>query len=629
VPLSRRALLAGLGAIAAPLPARADELPAPPCRPPDHQRRIDRRWRRLPDDVQSSGFVSYFAERFPFAARIAPGMAPPRRTLWPEDQAVPSCAATEPNRLLEARGSLARAILGAAPSELCQHLPGEPLARFERTARALRYQLFAALAEAPDAVVVPVGAHHSCSGAYRPPSFDGAIAVDAGGINDVVPLGRGPGGRPLVLCGAGATICQLNEALWGLGLALPTVGSFDAQQLAGAIATGTHGSAAEVGALGDCVVAMVVLCAPSAPGGAERWRFLQIQAGLDDVPLLAPAERIVADPGLLEAFVVSVGLLGVVVGVVIEARRRFWLHRRRYARRWREVRPEMVQLGAGPPAGVRGRGWRYELAINPAPVSRPFRGPADGVAGEPEWVAQEWMHDEWGQDDDTEDILTLDALDRRLASAQERFDLRLFPSMAVSRQMFGDESGELIDRGYRVLRLEWSDSVRAWGTEWHVPVEHGTEVVDWLLRRNHALGPHHDDRLVLPFSVRFAPSRRGWLCPSRFGPGRTACTVEPAVPVRSCPGANAESRRILARWAEAFLAESDRRGWSGRLHWGLVNDPFGRAALEAAYPEVDAWREVFLAFNRRGRFDTTLARQLGLDAWRDEQADRATAYDEV
>jgi hypothetical protein len=384
------------------------------------------------------------------------------------------------------------------------------------------------------------------------------------------------------------------------------------------------------------VVAIAMLCAPSAPGGPERWRFLQLQERQDSAPPIPLCERVIASPEVFGAALVSMGLLGVAVGLVIEAREAFWLYRRRYARRWREIRPELATLALRPPTDLRGRGWRYELAVNPVAVrrcmSRPFDAPTPGSTGQPEWVAQELMHDEWGWDLDHRDtVLALDPGDEHLAAATELFDVRVArPSLALSEQLFREESGEIADRGYRVLRFEWNDAARAWGTELFVPLERGAEAVDWVLERNIALGYGHEDRLVNPFAVRVVPSRSGLLCPSRLGEGRTACAVELSVPVRSGERKNARQRAVMVRWAAAFLEASDARGWGGRLHWGLVNDPFDGARLDAAYGEAAAvFREVLLAFDRRGRFDTALGRQLGLSAWREAHRDRGSTFDWV
>lgn len=63
-------------------------------------------------------------------------------------------------------------------------------------------------------------------------------------------------GRPLVTVEAGIRLRDLSAALAARGLALPNLGSINEQALAGALATGTHGSSLRHGLLSDDVVAL-------------------------------------------------------------------------------------------------------------------------------------------------------------------------------------------------------------------------------------------------------------------------------------------------------------------------------------------------------------------------------------
>lgn len=72
-------------------------------------------------------------------------------------------------------------------------------------------------------------------------------------------------GRVRVL--AGTRLADLNPLLWTLGLAMPNLGDIDAQTIAGAIATGTHGTGAGLPGLAAAVRAIRIVTAD----GRDRW----------------------------------------------------------------------------------------------------------------------------------------------------------------------------------------------------------------------------------------------------------------------------------------------------------------------------------------------------------------------
>lgn len=73
---------------------------------------------------------------------------------------------------------------------------------------------------------------------------------------------------PLVTVQAGMTLSALNRVLAENGLAMPNLGDIDAQTVAGAISTGTHGTGIGHGTLASCVESLTVV---TASGGIERY----------------------------------------------------------------------------------------------------------------------------------------------------------------------------------------------------------------------------------------------------------------------------------------------------------------------------------------------------------------------
>ncbi|MFG3697841.1 D-arabinono-1,4-lactone oxidase [Micromonospora sp. NPDC047620] len=153
-----------------------------------------------------------------------------------------------------------------------------------------------AAATAGDRIRV-VGSGHSFTG----------VAVADGRRMELTALDTGVRvdvGRRLVTVPAGITLCALNDLLAAHGLALPNLGDIDAQTIAGAISTGTHGTGAAYGCLSTFVEALTLVT-----GTGEALR-----CSADENPDVFAAAR------------VSLGALGVLVEVTLRCVDAFVLH---------------------------------------------------------------------------------------------------------------------------------------------------------------------------------------------------------------------------------------------------------------------------------------------------------------
>ncbi len=137
--------------------------------------------------------------------------------------------------------------------------------------------------------VKAVGSGHSFTGAA---ATDG-VQVRLDRLTGVLRADRDSG---LVTVFAGTRLAELGEALWPLGLALENLGDVDAQTVAGAIATGTHGTGARFGGLAAAVRGLDLVLA-------------------DGSLLQADAAR---DRDLVAAAAVGLGALGVVATVTLQ-----------------------------------------------------------------------------------------------------------------------------------------------------------------------------------------------------------------------------------------------------------------------------------------------------------------------
>ena len=107
----------------------------------------------------------------------------------------------------------------------------------------------------------------------------------------------------LVTVGAGIPLHRLNSELEAMGLSMTNLGDIDAQTLAGAISTGTHGTGARLG------------------GIATQIRGLQLV--LADGSVVEISES--ADPELFSAARVGVGSFGIVTAVTLQCEPKFEL----------------------------------------------------------------------------------------------------------------------------------------------------------------------------------------------------------------------------------------------------------------------------------------------------------------
>lgn len=137
-----------------------------------------------------------------------------------------------------------------------------------------------AVARAADAGsrVKAAGSGHSFTGIARPEE----VQLDLSALQGLDRVDRESG---VVTVGAGTTLRRLNDLLAGAGLAMPNLGDIDAQTVAGAISTGTHGTGSNFGGLATTVVSLemvtgdgsVVTC--SATERSDLWSAARVGLG--------------------------------------------------------------------------------------------------------------------------------------------------------------------------------------------------------------------------------------------------------------------------------------------------------------------------------------------------------------
>ena len=172
-----------------------------------------------------------------------------------------------------------------------------PFERLRPTSREQLAEAIGAAAAAGRKVSIPGSGHSFTEAAMT----DGTM-IDAGAFSGVIDADSSSG---LVKVGGGTVLAALNEELHRLGLAMENLGDIDRQTVAGAIATGTHGTGAKLRNISSQVEGVEMILGD----GSVR----ELSAG--------------EDSDLLRAARVGIGALGAVTAVTLRCVPAFTLHR--------------------------------------------------------------------------------------------------------------------------------------------------------------------------------------------------------------------------------------------------------------------------------------------------------------
>jgi hypothetical protein len=114
----------------------------------------------------------------------------------------------------------------------------------------------------------------------------------------------------------GVSIKEANDILFAMPakLALKTSGASNGQTIAGAIATGTHGSRFRFGSMADFVVGLHIITGPDRAIWLERASYPVLSDGL----IKKLGAELIRDDTLFQAALVSFGSFGIIHGVMIE-----------------------------------------------------------------------------------------------------------------------------------------------------------------------------------------------------------------------------------------------------------------------------------------------------------------------
>ena len=444
-------------------------------------------------------------------------------------------------------------------------------------------------AEAERTTVRLVGAHHAWSDVAltdgllaEPDRLSGLIELDDGTLRPQPPEKR------LVRVLGGTSVRALNAALDRDGLALPNMGGYDAQTIAGVVSTSTHGSGLRWGPFPNLVRSLDLVVA-----GGDVVRVEPPDGPTDPVTFAAAhgdARRLVQDEATFLAAVCGIGVLGLIHSLVLEVREKFWLNEVRSVSTWESVRDSVTE------DGVLGEGDHYELFLNPYAG----KGGDHKVVVTRRGECPEPQH--LPMDKGERDPLTELASQLPITGVLLRLGARHWPSLLAWR--FDATLDGMADDGYaavsyRVFNIGEANRLPAYSMELGVALagNRHLEAVDRILAI--AQERRKADKLIhtSPIALRFVAPSDAY---ASMMHGGATMMIELIMVDGSRRG-----YELLAGYEER-LADL-----GARPHWGQYNalTPDRPPAL---YPHWGDWLAVEAELNASGVFDSPFTTRVGI-----------------
>lgn len=355
-------------------------------------------------------------------------------------------------------------------------------------------------------------------------------------MNRVLDVDRASG---LVRAEAGITLGALSDAMDEHGLALANMGDIDVQSIAGATATGTHGTGITLPNLSAGLASIEVTLA-------------------DGTTIEVSADQ---DPDAWRAARVSIGALGVVTAVTVQAVPAFTLDAVETTAPIQAVLDDLD-------AHVDGNDHFGFFTFPHSPLAMTKTWNRTGGAPQPRSRAGDWLHDMLLANYGYWAVCLLGRTQRRLIPALNRACSRL-----SGTTRYVDRSSRVFATPRRVPITEM---------EYAIPRSAAPEAV----RRVRALAEEPRYDVPVPLEVRFVAPDDALLSPAG---GRETCYV-------------AVHQFVGIAWEPYFRAvEEIMVGYGGRPHWGKRH--FQTAAtLREHYPEWERFQQVRARLDPQGLF---------------------------
>lgn len=401
------------------------------------------------------------------------------------------------------------------------------------------------------------------------------------------------GRERLVRTEAGIRIRELNAHLDSLGLALPNMGGYDGQTIAGVISTSTHGSGLRFGPITDDVRSLDIVAA-----GGALYR-IEPADGITEPAAFAnrrPDWTLLQNDTAFNAARVGMGCLGVIYSVTLAVQEKFYLREVRTMTTWDEVRPQLLE------GKLLAENRHCEIYFNPYE--------REGAHHCLITTRNEVTREQYDRDHHRARHFFAELPSRlKLTPWVVNLVQGLWPS--ISPSMIDRALKSLADRdytnvSYRVFNIGTANDLPAYSAEIGVPVDtrglhvQAVETVFKVAWRHRRLGNAYQSS---PISLRFVRASDALMSMMN---GRDTMMIELIMLTHTEGGFE-----LLADYEEALYA------LGGRPHWGQVNTLTGSDGLVASmYPRLEEWLTVHRRLNASGVFDSPFSKRIGISVSR-------------
>ena len=447
-------------------------------------------------------------------------------------------------------------------------------------------------AEKEHRTVRAVGAHHSWSdvaltdGYLIEPDGLGGPLLD---LDDGTLIQPPPESGPLARVLAGTPLHELNPLLHAEDLALPNMGGYDAQTLAGVVSTSTHGSGIGFGPFPDMVRSLDIVVAGGRVLRVEPERGITDRARFHSV--YGDARTLIQDDTTFAAAICSMGCMGLINAVVLELRHAFNLKEIRALSTWEAVRDALTE------DGILAQHEHYELFVNPYARK-------DG--------AHELLVTCRNQTDEKPSDLPPDRRMRHpllewessLPVVWRATGLLARYAPAVMAWRFGWLLRHMCDEGYtdvsyKVFNIGEANHIPAYSAELAVSLEAGAHV-QAVERIFEIAARCREDGLIhtSPIALRFVAPSHALVSMMH---GRPTMMVELILAAHTRRGED-----LLAEYARELSPPAVRP------HWGQINTLDADTDFAKMYSGWPAWLDVYRDFNRSGVFNSQFTDRIGI-----------------